>query len=220
MPDPTPKTVTRGAWIEFERALRRYLRRRVDASLVDDLLGEILLRLVQHQASLAQAEDPLAWVRRVAANAVIDLYRSQGAERRAVDRAKTESAITAIEAPGSTAAAEVSACLIPFIHELPDPYRDALLLTDIAGLRQTEAARRLGLSHSGMKSRIQRARGKLKARLLRCCALQTDRRGTVVDYKRRSNSCQPAHTTPTKSAVATASSQRVECSPHLRTGGL
>ena len=219
MPDTEPQSVPPGAWIEFERALRRYLRRRVDPGLVDDLLSDILLRLVQHQANLAKAENPLAWVRRVAANAVTDLHRSRGVERRAVDSAKAEHAIAMAEIPGSTAAAEISACLIPFIRELRDPYRDALLLTDIAGLRQTEAARRLGLSHSGMKSRVQRARAKLKARLLRCCAIQTDRRGAIVDYMPHDSRCQPACASPTKSDVATAAGQRVEYSPHLHNGG-
>ena len=82
---------------------------------------------------------------------------------------------------------EVAACLIPFIRALPPAYGEALMLTDIGGLPQAEAARRLGLSVSGLKSRVQRGRAKLKQALLRCCAIETDRWGTVLDY--RSHKC-------------------------------
>ena len=57
------------------------------------------------------------------------------------------------------------------------------MLTDIEGLTRAEAADRLGLSVSGMKSRVQRGRAKLKQALLRCCAVETDRWGTVLDYR-------------------------------------
>ena len=67
------------------------------------------------------------------------------------------------------------------IRTLPARYAEALLLTDIDGLTQAAAAERLGLSLSGMKSRVQRGRRLLKQTLLRCCAVELDRRGGVVD---------------------------------------
>jgi RNA polymerase sigma-70 factor (ECF subfamily) len=67
------------------------------------------------------------------------------------------------------------------VDELEPPYREALLLTEWQGVSQHEMAARLGLSPSGAKSRVQRARRRLKALLLDCCALELDRRGTVLD---------------------------------------
>ena len=87
------------------------------------------------------------------------------------------------------AAAALAACLTPLVRSLPEPYREALLLTDIGGLTQAEAARRLGISASGMKSRVQRGRAKLKAALLGCCEIELDRRGTVLDYRPRRAEC-------------------------------
>jgi hypothetical protein len=46
----------------------------------------------------------------------------------------------------------------------------------VHGLTQAEAAKRAGVSVSGMKSRVQRAREQLKAMLLRCCEIDVDRR--------------------------------------------
>lgn len=64
---------------------------------------------------------------------------------------------------------------------LPDPYRDAIVLTQFEGLSQKELADRFGISASGAKSRVQRGRAVLKALLLECCQFEFDRRGSVID---------------------------------------
>ena len=181
-----------GAWSAFEAGLRAYVRRRVDPASADDVAGDVMLRLVRHQDALAAAKNPSAWVRRVAANAVADHHRRRQSERRVVDALKSAGEPEADAPDSGNAAAEVASCLVPFVRSLPEPYREALLLTDIGGLTQMAAADRLGLSVSGMKSRVQRGRAKLKEALLSCCAIDVDRRGGVVDYQRRRKQCDTA----------------------------
>ena len=183
------------AWKSFETRLRGYVRRRVDPALVDDVLGDIMLRLVQHQDELAAASNATAWTLRVASNAVVDHYRRGATEKRARADAGSIDWNGDLR-PGEdqtepSASREVANCLVPFIRGLPDPYGEALMMTDIEGVSQTEAARRLGLSVSGMKSRVQRGRRKLKEALLRCCAIELDARGGVIDYDRRRAGCRP-----------------------------
>lgn len=74
--------------------------------------------------------------------------------------------------------------------ELPEKYRQALLLTDIQGLTQQQLADQLNLSLSGAKSRVQRAREKLKDVLLGCCHLEFDRRGQVMAYQPQEPNCR------------------------------
>ncbi len=50
-------------------------------------------------------------------------------------------------------------------------------------MTQGEMASREGLSLSGAKSRVQRARRMLREVLLQCCRVETDNRGHVVDYE-------------------------------------
>ncbi len=174
-------------WRDFQTNLRAYVGRCVEAGAVDDVVGDILLLLVRHRNRLAVADEPAAWVFRVAANAITDYHRRRAAEARALTQYAAE-----IEQNGSafgdaSNAAEIAACLTPVIRNLPQPYAEALLLTDIAGLNQTEAAARLGLSTSGMKSRVQRGRSKLKQAILRCCAVALDCRGGVIDCEPRSS---------------------------------
>ena len=155
---------------------------RVDAAWADDVVSDILLRLVSHRAELENARKPMAWIFRVATNAITDHYRRRSTEQRMLIGAAAELK----QSPEEPSNAELAQCLIPMIHGLPPRYKEALLLTDIEGLTQAEAASRLGLSTSGMKSRVQRGRAKLKQALLRCCTIELDSRGVVVDYTERS----------------------------------
>lgn len=182
-----PRTLTPDAWSAFEARLGVYVRRRVDSVWADDVLGDILLRLVQHRGQFESAANPSAWMFRLAANAIADHYRRRAAEQRAtaqLEAADQDGRESTTQGDGS-ASAELAQCLLPLIRCLPEPYGEALRLTAIEGLTQTVAATRLGLSTSGMKSRVQRGRAKLKQALLRCCEVQVDRQGGVVGYQPR-----------------------------------
>ena len=180
--------LTEDAWAAFEARLQAYIRRRVAPDAADDLVGDVLLRLVQHREQLAAADSPIAWVMRTASNAVADHYRKRAAEERALAKAAVEP-VDDEDPETSTASDEIALCLVPFIQGLPEPYREALMLTEIEGLSQKEAAEKLGISISGMKSRVQRGRAKLKDSLDRCCAFELDRRGTLIDYRMRTKGC-------------------------------
>ena len=178
-------------WASFETRLRAYVGSRVDARWVDDVVGDILLKLVRHRDGIEAAGNPLAYVLRVASNAIADYYRRKSVERRALADFEQEAAISEAtnQPPAGEAMADMARCVAPFIDNLPGKYRDALLLTEIEGLSQAEAARRLGLSVSGMKSRVQRGRVQMKAALLQCCAVELDRRGGIADYAPRAGGC-------------------------------
>jgi len=177
----------RAAWTDFESRLRAYVRKRVDPAAADDVFGDVMLRLVQHRADLEAAEKPVAWMLHVAANAIADHYRRREVEQRKLAEMQTESELAAGQSAEShaTASTELARCLVPLIHGLPAPYDEALLLTEIEGVAQNVAAQRVGLSHSGMKARVQRGRVKLKEALLRCCDVEVNRNGAVLDYQRR-----------------------------------
>lgn len=92
----------------------------------------------------------------------------------------------AAEATEQNANAVVSGWIPPMIDKIPAPDREALQLAEIEGLPQAEVTERLGLSLSGAKSRIQRARARLRQKILDCCELEMDRRGNVLDWSKRS----------------------------------
>jgi RNA polymerase sigma-70 factor (ECF subfamily) len=80
---------------------------------------------------------------------------------------------------------ELAGYLAPFVATLPSPYREALTLVELEGLTQSQAAVMLGVSLSGMKSRVQRGRARLRKALEDCCDVALDARGRVVGFEPR-----------------------------------
>lgn len=73
---------------------------------------------------------------------------------------------------------------------MPPHYRRALELTDLGGLTQERAATELGLSTSGMKSRVQRGRRLLRDEVTRCCRVVLDTGGALAEAEpRRTGPC-------------------------------
>ena len=77
--------------------------------------------------------------------------------------------------PDNPAFAEKLADLLIRLGRLPEAQ------TELEGLTQKEAADMLGISLSGMKSRVQRGRARLRAKFEQCCAIAQDARGKVTD---------------------------------------
>ena len=90
-----------------------------------------------------------------------------------------------VAAPDDTCdspACEIASGLEDLARSLPPKYAEAVLMVDFSSLTFDEAARQLGLSVSGAKSRVQRARKMMKDSLLRCCHFVFDRFGTIIDF--------------------------------------
>src|SRR5215203_4079688 len=105
--------------------------------------------------------------------------------------------------PPNGARAEMARCISPMVRGLPDNYRRAIELTELEGMTQAAAAERLSLSVPGAKSRVQRGRARLRAMLLRCCEIETDRRGRVTAFETRDGegcvSCGDEQRAPSRS---------------------
>ena len=91
--------------------------------------------------------------------------------------------------PGTETRGELASCLRPMIDELPEQYRDALILSELEGKTQQEVSVIQDISLSGAKSRIQRGRGMLKALMLQCCKIEFDKSGRPIDYSKKEPHC-------------------------------
>jgi RNA polymerase sigma-70 factor (ECF subfamily) len=91
---------------------------------------------------------------------------------------------------------ELSPCVTAMVTALPETYGEALRLTSSQGLSQKALSERLGISFSGARSRVQRARAKIKEQLLNCCQFQFDHAGRIIDYQsQRACSASQEHCT-------------------------
>jgi RNA polymerase sigma-70 factor (ECF subfamily) len=197
-------TAMEDVWREMHAPLLRHITRRVsDPRDAEDVLQDVMVRIQRHADEMNEFEHVGAWVHQVARSAIVDFYRRRAArpEQAAGSGGDvSELQILAdVEASDGDARTELATCLQPLVQRLPDKYREALELTELSGLSQVAAAEQLGLSTSGMKARVQRAREKLRELLLECCHVELDRRGGVAAYKARAGGCGPC--TPSTSAL-------------------
>lgn len=166
-------------WTAFGDRLRRFIVKRVrNEHDADDILQDVFTRL---QTGVDGVENLEAWIFQVTRHAVVDHFRKRTAVELTTDPAEPQAA--------EDVTSELASCLAPMMELLDEADRNALRLVDLEGLGQKELAARLGLSITGAKSRVQRARKRLREVLLDCCRVELDRRGNALSYAPRSASC-------------------------------
>ncbi len=159
--------------------VRAWFARRAPPDLVDDLVQDAFLRIHKGLAGLRDGERLLPWVYRVCRSVLIDRIRAVRPE----DPLELDVADPTEAADDATQL--VAAWLPGLVETLPEPYREAVRLSELEGCSQADVARRLGLSPSGARSRVQRGRRMLRERLDACCAVRLEG-GAVVSVEPRS----------------------------------
>lgn len=169
----------------FGAELQAFLRRRVrDPATADDLLQAVWLKVHARLPELREADRVAPWLFQVARNALIDHQR----------RVRPTEILPPELAPATDSASEMpdlGPAVLRFLDVLPPEDREALRLTEFEGLTQRELADRLGLSLSGAKSRVQRARARLREELEQCCRFEFDRRGNIIEAHPYGTECSP-----------------------------
>ncbi|MBR9991186.1 MAG: RNA polymerase sigma factor SigZ [Gemmatimonadetes bacterium] len=166
-------------WRDWRTQLFRFVVKRVaDEATAEDIVHDVLARAYTKHDTLRDGRKFEQWLYQITRNAVIDHYRA----RRPSEPLPADLVAEDEATPGS-ARRELARCMQPLIDSLPSHYRDAIVLAEMEGLTQQDMAHRLGLSLSGAKSRVQRARRMLEEKVLACCRIEFDSRGDIVDYE-------------------------------------
>lgn len=194
MSDVTPVShdaaSTARVWESFAADVRRYFVRRVpDPHDADDLVQDVFVRVHRHLPDLRAGERIAPWVFRIARHALIDFYRRRGT-RGVVEALPDDLAFTLAPDDDASLTALVASWLEDFLPALDAGDRETLRLADLEGIAQTALAQRWGVSVSGAKSRVQRARRRLRELVLACCHIEFDRRGNVLGYEKRQPCCE------------------------------
>lgn len=189
-------------WRQVHDGLRAFVAKRIaNQAEVEDILQDVFLRIHQRIDGLKDPQRVLSWVYQITRHVIIDHYRAPGHRREVPVGLASDMETTGLFPLEPTADAgrlrrELAGCLRPMLNRLSQDYREAIMLVELEGLTQPAAAERLGLSLSGMKSRVQRGRKQLKQMLDDCCLIQLDRRGRVSDYEVRHQGGEPCSGSP------------------------
>ena len=175
-------------WEESKDFLKIFISKRV-ANEVDaeDILQDVFLKLISNIDKLLDSQKMHAWIYKITRNAIIDYYRNN--HRHLEFIALPEEIPYELE-DELTSNKEIAFCLKNMVAKLPDKYREVIVYTIFENHTQKEYSEITGLSLSGAKSRVQRARKLLKEMVLGCCSLEFDRLGNIIDYKKRRTDCE------------------------------
>ena len=176
----TDRTAT--LWEQFAAPLRSFVAKRAPREVeTEDVLQDVFVRIHEQLPHLRDADRIDAWIFQIARNVVADAFRSRARRQKIDDRTAADDLVPDPDQDDRSAEASLAGCLASMIDELPEPYRQAIELTEIRGMTQVEAARVAGITISGMKSRVQRGRNQLKGIIHDFCRVETDVRGGVIE---------------------------------------
>jgi RNA polymerase sigma-70 factor, ECF subfamily len=177
---------------QLRREIRAYVRKKVgDPSSADDLTQETFLRVERALIKGTKPEHFRGWIFQIARNAIIDWTK----ERRRFVELEEEEKIGESVSPKETESIDsefrqgLFAYAAKVIEGMPAEDREALTLTELDGFNREELANHLGISVSAAKSRVVRARAKLRKAIENCCRLITDPYGRVIGWRRREADC-------------------------------
>ena len=164
-------------WPHAATVLRTALYLTHDQAEADDLSQEVMLKAFRHLDQLQAGTDAKAWLMTILRHTRIDRIRAAAAHERDVSLEDLGSEPAGTTAPAAEAADEVwnepEAVLQEFsdqqvieaLKRLPEEIRWTLLLVDVEGMDQADAAAVLGVPVGTIKSRAHRGRGMLREAL-------------------------------------------------------
>jgi RNA polymerase sigma-70 factor (ECF subfamily) len=161
----------------------------------EDILQNVFIKVASGIENLNRKEKLQSWIFAITRNAIVDYYRTND-NKNIYDQEFNVSESYSDEEYNDTTKG-LDCCLIDFVNQLPEEYRDIIIDVEMKGVKQKQLAEKYGLAYPSIRSRVQRGREKLKQILLDCCDIKWDNRGNILDVtskpacaKTGSNDCK------------------------------
>ncbi|HEU5289525.1 MAG TPA: sigma-70 family RNA polymerase sigma factor [Cyclobacteriaceae bacterium] len=160
-------------WNQTQNKLKSFVFRYTkDRALTDDIIQDVFLKVHSRLGQLKESDKLIGWIFQITRNTITDYFRSKGKTINVND--------IDWEVENNSLNDCVVTCLQDMMTTLPEKYRNALELTELNNLSQLELAKKLNISYSGAKSRVQRARQMLKEKMDAAYQIKFDSYGNVI----------------------------------------
>jgi RNA polymerase sigma-70 factor (ECF subfamily) len=148
---------------QYQSPIHQFILRMVRRpTTAEDVAQEVFIRLWRHLGEIESAAMLPGWLRRVAANAVIDHWRKDEARKRRMRVLREHPVARYVVKPSSRMeTAEALDIVQSALGELPAKLRSVLLLRTQEQMSYEEVADLLGMSVHAVRSRLFRARREL-----------------------------------------------------------
>ncbi|HTF21286.1 MAG TPA: sigma-70 family RNA polymerase sigma factor [Chryseolinea sp.] len=160
-------------WASTQDRLKSFVFKQTrDKAITDDIVQDVFLKVHAKVGQLKESDKLVSWIFQVTRHTITDYFRKKAKILNAHDIDWESENVSLNDC--------VSSCLSDMLATLPDKYRQALELTELKNISQLELANTLGISYSGAKSRVQRARQMLKEKMDEAYQIKLDLYGNVV----------------------------------------
>lgn len=167
-------------WQRHEAELRGWLRAHAPVpGEVDDILQDVFLKTMNLGERFAEVLQPRAWLFEVTRNTLTDRLRASHRSVPLPDDLETLPAPQPLIEPVDAMA---SVCLPRVLSELEAQDREIIEWCDLQAMDQASYARFKGITLPAAKSRIQRARQRMRERMVSACQVSFDRAGHIDDF--------------------------------------
>lgn len=180
------------AWGDLRSEIRGFVVRRVSSADVDDVVQEVLAAVSTSLPSLRERERLGPFLHGIARRTVADHHRRRAREHARLAALLVEPEVVSEEE--SEVERMLASAMLSFLPLLSPQHAEALRAVDLEGRRQADVARELGVPLSTLRTRVQRARAEMRALVTKCCSIELDARGRVLECEPRSVSdcaCSP-----------------------------
>jgi len=170
-------------WNLHKNHLLRFIKTKVDdAAIGDDMLQEVGMKLHDNLLRKTVITNYKNWLFQVTRNTVSDYYRKANKHNET-----TLNELEFLDDATGSCVCDLSGFVIQ--NYLPEKYGKPLYLSDIEQKSQQEIADILALSLTATKSRIGRARKKLKELIINCVDVLYNDAGQITDFQLK-NTCE------------------------------
>ncbi len=162
------------AWRAHEGEVLDFLSRRLgDRVVAEDLLQDVFLKAMRQGEGFCELNNPRAWLFRVARNTLTDHLRLSRPSGEVPDT------LPAADAGDRDPIDELDACVARNLASLPPADRAILEACDLDGQTVAAYAAQAGIGLAAAKSRLLRARQRLRESLVRRCQVRFDNSGNI-----------------------------------------
>ena len=153
----------------------------------EDILQEVFLKILAKIDTLKESDKLKSWMYSIARNAIFDHFRLQKkADQQLADLIYEEEE----EPVHNSSMKEAESWIGLYINDLPENYKQAIVLSEIKGMSIGEIAKTLDISYTNARARVSRGRQTLKKNLTDCCTFHVDVYGNIIDYHRNTDICK------------------------------
>lgn len=163
-------------WGEFNERLLSFIKTKIsNEQQAKDILQDVFIKIHLRATSLKEEEKLTSWLYQITRNTIIDFYK-----KKPLPATELNMDLDVSEDTEENYNHRFFNCLEPFVSQLEPAAKEALQDTKYGYASQKDFAMKHNISYTAAKSRIQRARKKLKEAFLDCCLYEADKYGNII----------------------------------------